>query len=88
MWNLIQPPIKEQTLDSWIKMLDDIAKIAIISVPVSAYSNYESLVKICNTATLILISYCCLIASKFLRNNAENILQREPKFRKEDGKNE
>lgn len=39
MFRLFKPPFEISTLEAWSKMSDDIAKVAILAVPVMLYSD-------------------------------------------------
>ncbi|MBN6710494.1 hypothetical protein JFL47_04485 [Haemophilus haemoglobinophilus] len=66
---LIEQPIISDTQEAWAKLLEDIAKISIVSFPIVAYSEHTLFFKIVNLILLILISYYGLVVAKKLREN-------------------
>ncbi|MDU8924485.1 hypothetical protein RYD26_06110 [Pasteurellaceae bacterium LIM206] len=72
-FNLFQRPIEKETLDSWAKWLEDIAKVAIIAVPVVFFGNYFLWVKIVNILLLLFCGYSFMLAGKLIRKYKNNL---------------
>lgn len=78
LFNIFKKPLNSESIDSWCKALDDIAKISLLGVPVLLYSGNALIYKIINTFLLLLSSYICLLMADFMRRNkAELIAQNE-----------
>lgn len=69
MINLFKRPIESETLDAWAKTTGDIAKVAILSIPVMLYGNETIQIKIVNSLLLVIGSYFALLISRHLRMN-------------------
>lgn len=67
MLNLLKQPMEPTTFEAWAKMTDDIAKVAILAVPVMLYNNDPVILKVWNLLLLILGSYLFLCGGKFFR---------------------
>lgn len=67
MLRLFKPPFEVSTLEAWSKMSDDIAKVAILAIPVMLYSNYTLGFRIFNIIMLIVIILTFLTMGRFLR---------------------
>lgn len=57
MLNLFQKPIEKLSLESWAKMLDDIAKVAILSLPVMLYGKDVVILKIFHLLVVLFVIY-------------------------------
>ncbi|QIM62886.1 hypothetical protein A1D29_06070 [Pasteurellaceae bacterium Orientalotternb1] len=69
MWNIFKRPIEFETLDAWAKISDDIAKVAILAIPVMLYGNETVLMKILNSIFLLIGAYFWLFISRYLRKS-------------------
>lgn len=69
MLNLFKRPIETETLDSWCKIADDIAKVAILAIPVMLYGNEIISLKVINSLLLLAGAYSSLLISRHLRKN-------------------
>lgn len=67
MLDLFHKPINIESLDSWAKNLDEIARIAILAMPVVIYGSDVTSFKIMNIVLLASCSYSCLYLANFLR---------------------
>lgn len=67
MKRLFQRPFEKETLDDWAKMTIDIAKVAILALPVIIYNNDELLIKLFNAAALLTCAYSSLVMNRFFR---------------------
>ncbi|MDO4698267.1 MAG: hypothetical protein Q4A60_06285 [Pasteurellaceae bacterium] len=65
--NLFKPPIEKDTLDDWAKIATDVAKVAILAIPVILYGNDPIALKLINTALLSITVYSGLTAGRFFR---------------------
>ena len=65
--NLFNKPIEMETFDSWIKGLDDIAKVSVLAIPVVLYGQGGVLFKTLNITLLAVGSYTLLLVSRNLR---------------------
>ncbi|MFA9489562.1 MULTISPECIES: hypothetical protein [Mannheimia] len=69
MFNLFKRPIETETIDAWAKIADDIAKVAILAIPVMLYGNETAVIKIINSFLLLIGAYFSLLISRHLRRN-------------------
>lgn len=67
MLNIFQRPIEPETVDSWAKWLEDLAKVAVVAIPVVVYGDYGTTFKIMNTLLLTLSSYSFMLVAKLIR---------------------
>ncbi|VEB24441.1 hypothetical protein [Avibacterium volantium] len=67
MLNLFKRPIEVETLEAWAKMVEDIAKVAILAVPVIIFGQNGILFKIASSFTLMFVAYATLLVGKQLR---------------------
>lgn len=67
MLNLFRSPIEKETLEDWGKLCLDIAKVAILAIPVMIYSKDPIAQKLFNISLLTLSAYSCLIATRVIR---------------------
>ncbi|MCW9698030.1 hypothetical protein [Avibacterium sp. 20-129] len=77
MLNLFKRPIEIETLEAWAKMSEDMAKVAILAVPMITFGQNGTLFKIISSFTLVFIAYATLAVGKQLR-------KLKPKLSKED----
>lgn len=68
-YNLFKRPIENETIDAWSKIADDIAKVAILAIPVMLYGNETLGIKIINTLLLSFAAYSALLISRHLRRS-------------------
>lgn len=71
MFNLFRLPIEKSSLSAWSKLTDDIAKVAILAMPVILYGNYSLAFKGLNISFLVVIAYFCLMMGRFFRQLSE-----------------
>lgn len=55
MLNLFKRPIEVETLEAWAKMVEDIANVVILAVPVIIFGQNGILFKIMSSLTLMLL---------------------------------
>ncbi|WP_249960604.1 hypothetical protein [Histophilus somni] len=67
MFRLFKPPFEISTLEAWSKMSDDIAKVAILAVPVMLYSNYSLGFRIFNIVLLSVVVLAFLTVGRYFR---------------------
>ncbi|WP_425271880.1 hypothetical protein [Rodentibacter myodis] len=75
MWDLFKRPINKDSLESWVKILDDIAKVAILAMPVIVYGEKSILFKITNVILLVVTTYLLLFISNVLRKNKQSLTE-------------
>ncbi|MDO4698092.1 MAG: hypothetical protein Q4A60_05365 [Pasteurellaceae bacterium] len=71
MLNLFKKPIDKSDFEAWAKMADDIAKVAILAVPVMLYGKDPISIKLLNTALLSTAIYLFLIGGRLFRHKAK-----------------
>ncbi|MCQ9120208.1 hypothetical protein [Rodentibacter pneumotropicus] len=71
MFNLFHSPIEKSSLSAWSKLTDDIAKVAILAMPVILYSEHSLAFKGMNIAFLLIIAYVFLAVGRFFRQLSE-----------------
>jgi Kef-type K+ transport system membrane component KefB len=71
MFNLLKQPIEKTSFEAWAKMADDIAKVAILAVPVMLYGNESVWFKSINFILLAIIIYLFMIVGRFLRQQIQ-----------------
>lgn len=71
MLNLFKQPMETTTFEAWAKMSDDIAKVAILAVPVMLYNNDPMMFKMWNLVMLTLGAYLFLCGGRFLRHKMQ-----------------
>ncbi|MDH3000648.1 hypothetical protein A1D23_09465 [Chelonobacter oris] len=67
MLNLFRKPIEKETLDDWSKIANDIAKVAILAIPVILYGKDPIYIKSINTLLLVFGAYCGLLTARHIR---------------------
>lgn len=65
--NPFQKPIETDTLEAWAKLLEDIAKVAILALPVIFYGQNSLIFKLINITLLFFIVYTFINLGRFLR---------------------
>ncbi|HGO5855917.1 TPA: hypothetical protein ACK3JJ_000528 [Mannheimia haemolytica] len=73
MLNLFKKPIKESSFEAWAKLMDDVAKVAILAIPVILYGEYSLLMKFVHLATLFTVIYSFLTTARAFRETAEEM---------------
>lgn len=71
MWNLFRRPIEKSSFDSWAKISDDVAKVAMIALPTALLSNVLLETKVAYLMSLIVLIYLLLTTGRILRKKAE-----------------
>ncbi|TGY46562.1 hypothetical protein E5343_12270 [Rodentibacter caecimuris] len=71
MFNLFQSPIEKSSLEAWSKLTDDIAKVAILAMPVILYGENSLAFKGANISFLLIIAYIFLVIGQFFRQLSE-----------------
>lgn len=74
MWNLCQFPTSKETIEAWAKILEDIAKVSLIAIPVLVFGKETDMFKIFGSSSLFLTAYCCLIIAKYLRDKIDKFI--------------
>ncbi|WP_245872508.1 hypothetical protein [Avibacterium endocarditidis] len=69
----IQTPDRSRNLRSLGKMVEDIAKVAILAVPVIIFGQNGILFKIMSSLTLMFVIYATLVAGKLLRKHKSQL---------------
>lgn len=72
MFNPIKLPIGKSALGSWAKIIDDIIKVAIITLPAVVYGGGTLVFKVVNSIVLILIIYVLMCASREIHQRLED----------------
>lgn len=67
MLNLFRSPIEKETLEDWGKLCLDIAKVAILAIPVMIYGKDPVTLKLFNISLLAFFAYISLLISRALR---------------------
>ncbi|MEG9490589.1 hypothetical protein QMO40_09360 [Mannheimia bovis] len=73
MWNLFKTPIEKGSFESWAKISDDIAKVAILAIPVILYGNDATSAKVFNITMLIIFTYFFLSGGRLFRRQLEEM---------------
>lgn len=73
MLNLFKRPIEKSSLESWSKITDDIAKVAILAIPVMLYGKDPIYLKAINSILLLIGAYACLLGGRLFRKKSEEI---------------
>lgn len=71
MFNLFKLPIEKASLDAWAKLADDVAKVAILAMPVILYGEQFPLLKLFNISALLIITYATLTIGRVFRQLSE-----------------
>lgn len=77
MFNLLKRPIESETLDAWAKILEDIAKVAILAIPVVIFGQNGVFFKSASTIALLMAAYFALIGGKQIRKHKVYLSQEE-----------
>ncbi|MCK3657266.1 hypothetical protein A4G18_00650 [Pasteurellaceae bacterium Pebbles2] len=65
--NLFKRPIEKETLDDWAKIASDIAKVALLAIPVVLYGKDPIYLKTINSALLMTGAYFALQSGRIIR---------------------
>lgn len=71
MFNLLKRPIEVETLESWAKILEDIAKVALLALPVVVFSENGIIFKVVSCIVLFTITYVGLVSGKQIRKHKQ-----------------
>lgn len=71
MLNLFKKPIEKDSLEDWAKLSIDVAKVAILAIPVILYGKDPVYIKLINSFLLGLGAYSGLIAGRKFRKMKE-----------------
>lgn len=71
MLNLFKLPIEKSSLEAWSKLSDDVAKVAILAMPVILYGEQALFLKGLNISFLLVIAYVCLVMGRKFRQLVE-----------------
>ncbi len=71
MLNLFKLPIEKSSLEAWSKLSDDVAKVAILAMPVILYGEQLLFLKGLNISFLLVIAYVCLVMGRKFRQLVE-----------------
>lgn len=71
MFNLFKLPIERTSLEAWAKLSDDVAKVAILAMPVILYGEQVAFLKGLNIGSLLVIAYFCLAVGRIFRQLSE-----------------
>lgn len=71
MFNLFRSPIEKSSLSAWSKLTDDIAKVAILAMPVILYGKHSLAFKGMNIAFLLVVTYLGLALGRVFRQLSE-----------------
>ncbi|QLB44845.1 hypothetical protein [Mannheimia pernigra] len=73
MWNITKRPFEKETLDDWAKLSVDVAKVAILAIPVILYGRDPVTIKLINTILLGIGVYGGLFAGRKFRKMKEEM---------------
>lgn len=73
MWNVTKRPFEKETLDDWAKLSVDVAKVAILAIPVILYGRDPVTIKLINTILLGIGVYGGLFAGRKFRKMKEEM---------------
>ena len=73
MFNIFKRPLHIESLESWCKILDDVAKIAVVAIPVIIYADKPLTYRIMNGILLLICAYFSLASANALRKNKEKL---------------
>ncbi|WP_439243525.1 hypothetical protein [Lonepinella sp. BR2474] len=65
--NLFKLPLETDTLEAWVKIIEDIAKVAILALPVVIFGQGGMVFKISSCIGLAMLTYLLLLAGRLLR---------------------
>lgn len=71
MFNIFKRPFEKSSQEAWAKMSDDIAKVAILALPVMLYGKEPVYLKIINSILLLIGIYSALFIGRFIRRELE-----------------
>ncbi|OOF65105.1 hypothetical protein [Rodentibacter sp. Ppn85] len=72
MFNLFRVPIEKSSLSAWSKLTDNIAKVAILAMPVILYGEHSLVFKGMNISFLCIIAYVFLAMGRVFRKLSED----------------
>ncbi|EFM93267.1 hypothetical protein [Actinobacillus pleuropneumoniae] len=70
MWNLFQQPVEKESFESWGKMCDDTAKVALLALPVILYSKEGLDFRLINIVLLLCATYLFLLGGRICRKKS------------------
>lgn len=73
MFNITKRPFEKETLDDWAKLSVDVAKVAILAIPVILYGKDPIIIKVLNTVLLGIGVYGGLFAGRKFRKMKEEM---------------
>lgn len=73
MRHILKRPFEKETLDDWAKLSVDIAKVAILALPVILYGDSTIGLKAVNILSLCGIIYGSILSARHLRKMKEGI---------------
>ncbi|WP_439239995.1 MULTISPECIES: hypothetical protein [unclassified Lonepinella] len=73
MFNLFRQPYEKETLNDWAKLCVDVAKVAILAIPVMLYGESPIQIKIINTILLCSGVYAGLYMGRQLHKLKEEL---------------
>ncbi|MCF7521559.1 hypothetical protein L4G92_05795 [Neisseria sp. ZJ106] len=71
MYNLFKRPIENASLEAWAKLADDVAKVAILAIPVVLYGTDPFPLKFFNSLLLLTGIYTCLLGGRLFRQTLQ-----------------
>lgn len=71
MLSIFKRPVEKETLDDWAKISVDVAKVAILAIPVILFGKAPTLAKLINSGLLVLSIYIFLTLGRKLRQLKE-----------------
>ncbi|MDH2997488.1 hypothetical protein A1D22_07105 [Pasteurellaceae bacterium LFhippo2] len=71
MLNIFKRPVEKASIEAWSKMTDDVAKVALLTIPVILYSKEDLGFKLLNILALFLVIYFFIIIGRFCRRILE-----------------
>lgn len=71
MLSIFKRPVEKETLDDWAKISVDMAKVAILAIPVILFGKEPTLAKLINSTLLVLSIYIFLTLGRKLRQLKE-----------------
>lgn len=73
MLNLFRRPIETETVDAWAKWLEDLAKVAVVALPVVIFGQYSVEFKIINSLLLAFSTYSFMLIAKLIRKYKQQL---------------
>lgn len=78
MFKMFHIPIEKESLEAWLKILDDVTKVAFVTIPVILYGSGSVLFKIFNSLLLVLVALSLMFIADKLRRNKKLLTGEEP----------